>query len=462
MFRCRSPLKGGESLASLLYRLSNVNHYPSISTLTSFIRITVPKLNNNEFTSHQLELISKLSGINAEVLYWSSHLQMQELLGEFYAKLILKNKVKYCPLCLREKSFHKHSWCLIPLNLCMEHRVHLVDRCQGCGGWISLATLMRGTCNCGFVLRNAVCLVESNSDFIMSQSNLYTAVFGTVQPSFPFNLDLKNFLNLIIHSYQLLDGLEGFLGSPGKLKIFHNSTNGTRQNKDHYNAYNNACWMYQDFPKRFVTVLDAFLQSTKTKLMYERKARFEKIFELEVYKDITNAYDSFWINKADQGFVRADFSVFKKKPELLEQRKYIPKNEIRTTIGMSYEKIEQLSNDNVIEMNTSTHQNRKRYQVNKSSFKDIVHEWGSYITRSEAALILGIQRDSIPKLIRAGLLKTYNTGAGRYEKLSRDEVLNLVYEYRGKFTKEKVDGLKLHEALINVNKTIWSLQKEIP
>lgn len=437
MFRSRTPLKNEESLASFLYRLSDVNHYPSISAMTSFIQITVPKLNNNEFFNQQIALISKLSGIETDVLYKTSHLQLQELLGGFHDKLILKNKVKYCPLCIREQSFHKHSWCLVPLNLCMEHQVHLVDRCQGCGEWISLTTLMAGICNCGFVLYNAVCLVETNSDCLMSQSKLYTAVFGLECTSFPFDLVLKNFLNLVLHSYQLLDGLEGFLGSHGKLKIFHNSTKGPRHNKDHYNAYNNAYWMYQDFPNRFVIVLDAFLQNTKTKVMYERKARFERLFELEKYNVVSEAYDYYWIDKADQGAVRADFSIFKKKPELLDQRKDIPKDEIRTTIGMSYEKIEQLGYDNVIELNTSNQRNWKRYQVNKSSFNNFVHDWGNYITRGETALILGIQRDSITKLIKAGLLKTYNTGSGRHEKLSRGEVISLLIECRGNYTRKK-------------------------
>lgn len=90
----------------------------------------------------------------------------------------------------------------------------------------------------------------------------------------------------------------------------------------------------------------------------------------------------------------------------------------------------------------------KRYQVHISSFINVVHDRGNFITRAEAALILGIQRDSISKLIKAGLLKTCNTGTGRYEKLSRNDVINLLNECRGKYTRKKVKGFKLHEALI--------------
>ncbi|MFD2613194.1 TniQ family protein [Paenibacillus gansuensis] len=459
MFRNRIPLKHCESLGSYLYRLSNANHYPSISTLAAFIEITVPKLKNNEISSQKIELISKMSGINAEVLYKTSHLQLQELLGEFYHRLILKNKVKYCPLCIRKQSFHKHSWCLIPLNLCMEHKIQLVDCCQGCGTWVKLEALIAGTCNCGFILHNAVYLVETNLDCLVAQSKLYISVFGVEPPSFPFNLNLKHFMNLILHSYHLLDGGECYLGTPGKLKIFNNSSKGTRQNKDQYYAYNTAYWMYQNFPNQFVTVLDAFLENTTTKVMYRRKASFERLFELDGYIDISKAYESYWVNKADQGVVRADFSIFKKKPELLEQRKFISKDEIRTTIGMSYEKIEQLANDKLIELNTFKQQKRKRYQVNRDSFNNIVHNWGSYITRGEAALILGIQRGSITQLIKGGLLKTYNIGSGRYERLSRYEVLDLLNKSRGRYTRKKANGLKLHEALIKYSVNGLSIVK---
>lgn len=448
MFRNRITLEDGESLACYLYRLSNVNRYPSISTLASCLKTTAPKLNNNEFTWQHLNEISKLSRINIKDLYTRSSLMLQELLGEYFDKLILKNKVKYCPLCLREQALHKQSWCLLPLNLCVEHNTLLIDHCKKCGARINLTSLMSGSCNCGFEYKYAVSLVEVDFCCIEAQLKLYEGIFGVETPLFPFNLDLQHFIKLVLNSYHILDGLNGFVGNRGKLKIFHNCSRGSRQNNNHYHAFNNAYWMYQEFSHHFPRLIDEFLKKTNPKVMYYRKARFERLFELDAYKEIHKAYDSFWLGKVDQGVIRKDFSVFKKKPELLEQRSYISKDEIRTTLGTSYEKIEQLGNDNVITLKTNVQRNRKRYQVNKRSFSNVVQGWNNFITRQEAAQVLGIQRNSIPKLIKAGLLRTNNTGAERSEMLSREEVMNLLNECRGRYTRKKVNGLKLHEALI--------------
>ncbi|NEW08618.1 hypothetical protein GK047_21720 [Paenibacillus sp. SYP-B3998] len=152
--------------------------------------------------------------------------------------------------------------------------------------------------------------------------------------------------------------------------------------------------------------------------------------------------------------------MFKKNPELLEQRDYLRKDEIRTTNGMSYAKMTQLSELNEIDMVISQKGNKTKYLVNKRSYNDALDSMKYLITKKEAALMLGIQKDSVPKLIAAGLLKTYRKSSSRFELLSHTEVKQLMDECRGKVVDTRdIKGLRLHDALITYSVNGLSIAK---
>ncbi|MDU0203992.1 hypothetical protein RQP52_23180 [Paenibacillus sp. PFR10] len=164
----------------------------------------------------------------------------------------------------------------------------------------------------------------------------------------------------------------------------------------------------------------------------------------------------------DKGLIRRDFSVFKKSPELLSERKFIRKEEIRTKERMSYEKLIQLSEFNEIQMIKIKKGKRKQYFVERNSFDKKLEDEKYYITKSEAALMLGIQKDSIPKLITAGILKTYHKKSNRYELLNYDEVKRLLERCRGELGSDIEKGyIRFHEALITYSVCGLSIVKLI-
>lgn len=154
--------------------------------------------------------------------------------------------------------------------------------------------------------------------------------------------------------------------------------------------------------------------------------------------------------------------MFKKNPALLEQRKYLRKDEIRITVGTSYEKLTQLNQLKEINLVTSQKGSKTNYMVDKISYQNNVEEKKKFITKNEAALMLGIQKDSVPKLIAAGILKTYRKESSRYELISHSEVESLIDQCRGKLrTHEEMNGLKLHDALITYSVNGLSIVKII-
>lgn len=449
---CRkTDLNDQESLASYLYRISRENYYPSISFIAQDLDMTVPRLNNNLFSAKQLEIISQRTRKPIELLqHFSADYFIQRLGTEITGKFLLKNRVKYCISCFQENCYHKLSWTCLPLNICTRHNLVLIEKCLHCHSYISLTSLMTNVCaRCGEKYTSGVFKGDSLDNYSTQiQLILHNCLFSEDNVSTPFTCSVNDFFCLMSSTYYILEGMNSYLGDGERIRGFHNKNEGNRNGASQMHAFNNAFWVYQDFPRNFFKVLNDFIATKKPPIMYEQKGQFEKIFQIESFAEITEAYKSFWVDKIDQGVIRRDFSIFKKDPETLKQRKFISKDEIRTTVGMSYEKLEQLSAHDELHMKVESKGKKARYLVEKSSFESVLEEKKYLITKREASLMLGIQRDSIPKLISAGLLKTYRKNTSHFEQLSHDEVKKLMDDCRGRVVKGEINGLKMHEALI--------------
>ncbi|MBD0384746.1 TniQ family protein [Paenibacillus sedimenti] len=450
--RIRPDIDNQESLSGYLHRVSVINHYPSISIIASDINMTVPYLNNNSFTPNQLTSISNLTGIPKEILQLHSNNYYEQSIGrEITNKFVLKNRVKYCPLCIQENIVHKLSWNMLQLNICFEHKIILIENCCGCDSTISLTSFMAGFCDrCGFVYATASPGgIELHELLLDPQLYLFHNLLDQTSSKSFFDITLHDFLILADLSYHLLEGMPSYLGDSQAISCFNKKKNGHRNSKNQSHAYNNAFWMYQDFPHNFYRVLNDFIKQKKPPIMYEQKGQFEQIFEYDSLSEFSEAYNAFWLEKINQGSIRRDFSVFKKNLELLNQREYVRKDEIRTTSGMSYEKMTQLSELNEIDMVISQKGNKTKYLVDKRSYDTALDSTKYLITKKEAALMLGIQKDSVPKLIASGLLKAYHRSSSRYELLSHNDVKQLMDECRGKVVVNgQIAGMKFHDALI--------------
>jgi hypothetical protein len=62
---------------------------------------------------------------------------------------------KLCPLCLREASYYKRFWDLLPLTACAVHGLILIDTCSDCGRRVSWLRKKVSVCHCGFDWRTS-------------------------------------------------------------------------------------------------------------------------------------------------------------------------------------------------------------------------------------------------------------------------------------------------------------------
>ncbi|WP_079908705.1 TniQ family protein [Paenibacillus sp. 32352] len=451
--RVRPSIWSKESVASYLYRLALVNHYSTVFYFATMLSTTVPKMNNNTFNEKQLSMISYISDTCRTDLFHSTYSELDNYLGpKLLSKILLKNKVKFCPHCIKDALYHHHAWGLLPLNICFDHHIELVDCCQCCGKTIPLNSFMNGFCSqCGFSFASTNGVIVDRSDYLfVSQLDLSQAFHYNNKSILPLGLSLKDFFLLSFHTFHLLDGMRSYIANKNeKVKIFHNKSNGYRDSSAMMIALGNVYWMLQDFPNHFFRLLSDFHghKYKKKQNLYGKKEQFERIFGLINHPTLKEAYEQFWLDKLDKGIVRKDFSIFKKAPTLLEQRKFISKDEIRTDVGMSYEMVEQLSENSKLLMVTSQKGKLSRYMIEKDSLTSVLDQKNMFISKKEAALVLGIQRDSVPKLINAGLLKKYKLTPKGVEKLNLAELQDLVIRCRGELVKE-INGISFHEALI--------------
>jgi len=152
-----------------------------------------------------------------------------------------------------------------------------------------------------------------------------------------------------------------------------------------------------------------------------KKAVFEQLFE-DPYSDVIYAaYKAFWLKKSDEGVIWVDFSLFKRVPELLNERKFIRKDEVKNTKGTSYPMMDKMKQDNSFKMLILP---GRKYLVDKVSLENALSAQDSLITKKEAGLILGIRAGTVASLIHAGILTPFRRGSFRYERLSLQVVLD--------------------------------------
>ncbi|MFC3846898.1 TniQ family protein, partial [Paenibacillus sp. MAH-36] len=216
MFCKRADLNEEESLTSYLCRISKLNRYVSYSYLVSDLKMTISKFNNNAFNSHQINQVGVLVSKPPELLLKHSNIRIEELTGKDLAdKLLMKNRIKYCPACLIGNKHHRLSWLLYPLNICTKHKISLIEKCPRCNSLICLESVLNGNCKvCNFNLSQAnLNRTVPLETIITPQLYLYNELFNPLRTQCPpLNLCILDFLILAESSYYIIEGLKSFLG----------------------------------------------------------------------------------------------------------------------------------------------------------------------------------------------------------------------------------------------------------
>ncbi|WNS46107.1 TniQ family protein [Paenibacillus sp. MMS20-IR301] len=421
-----------ESLSSYLQRLLRANGHFNVSIMADDLSISVADINNNDFTMDAIKLVADITGFDIqELVSMSSHGFKTSMGANAYEKIAFRNKAKYCPICIQQDHYYKSIWTLYPVAVCLEHETLLIEECQFCFRDLSMNTFMDGYClHCGFEYKYAA-LQLVNRDSLLFQAQLeLQRLIEEGECSLFGNLSLANYLQLSSRSMFIIEGLTRHTDYKKPVVGFYNKEGRDKTTENSAHAYASVHFMYEAFPNHFIQVLDAF-QKKDPSIKYMQKPEFEKLLWRPEFKVIKKAYQTYWVNQADSGNVRADFSVFKEEPSLLGKRTHLSREEVKNKYGLTYEKINSLNRYGALQTKIIPKQKINRYRIEKKILEATVKQMKCFVTRSEAAKMLGFQRDTVSKLISAGILRLSRSPDGS-NKLLRDEVNNLISRCRNK------------------------------
>lgn len=173
---CRSVLLTGESLSSLLARLTTLNHYGTTGILArlclngthddlyrpseaaTFERLaTLTKLPCSALyaaTAHRFAETLTPPGVQTIQLEFSSGERVPLLTsGIAYDQLRPATTSQFCPMCLAISAHHRVAWFPIAVAACLEHQCLLLDRCPDCLTFVAIQDIVDAQCcRCGYDL----------------------------------------------------------------------------------------------------------------------------------------------------------------------------------------------------------------------------------------------------------------------------------------------------------------------
>lgn len=148
-----------ENFLGYVLRISEINGYENPQWLTS--TIVQKKLFTNYFKkSLDLSPLATFFGVSVKALkammYQSasrrgstSKVKLISCGGVMMRRLLRLAHPKICPACIRETGYIRWAWDLVPVTICPNHKIILLDKCPNCSKAVSWNRRQLGTCRCG-------------------------------------------------------------------------------------------------------------------------------------------------------------------------------------------------------------------------------------------------------------------------------------------------------------------------
>ena len=152
----RSPLLPGESLPSLLARLTHLNGYPSSTFLMRLFCHDYPVRKESLFEEENLKRLAVLTGIPADELCTASAVgvvqkvrppnRWEDPFPVWTGLTHPMETVWYCPACLAERAYHRWIWQPVSSAVCLRHTCLLMPACPECHQPVSVDDLIGPEC----------------------------------------------------------------------------------------------------------------------------------------------------------------------------------------------------------------------------------------------------------------------------------------------------------------------------
>lgn len=330
-FLKRLPIIESETLSSYLFRSFIDNYHDSPYPLINDL-LTKHELISNQISEEICKELASL--VRNESLYSFSYRRLN-IQSETENNFFLKTRTKCCPICLDEEIYQRFAWGINLINVCIKHKVYLLEKCPGCSNSFTIYSLFKNKCKCGRILSD-LDTSEIIEDFVIeSQRELIDFLLGKRDMYIGLS-NIEDIMTTLSGFAQLFHGLDSFTQTdmpPYKIAF---------TNKIPLNQKGLVClladvyWIFQDFNIRFTKLLQLSFQFKGTRDNRRRKSNFEKIINSSMnLRFITDAYQTYklFLYEQDMNAPKNSKSYYGYLSEYIEEN-YLTKEQIKGQFGI--------------------------------------------------------------------------------------------------------------------------------
>ncbi len=450
----RKPLLPDESLVSLLTRLTQLNFYPSPNLIIELIldEINEPKLHNDRLDFpvrpetyiklSSLTLLDSIALYNATAHHFAQVLtsppdsvKSLELPGgsivPYLPPLDMLNHIRpmcagqYCPVCLKEKAYHRLTWIPTAVSACLRHKCLLIDRCYLCHEEVPISAIVGAHCKkCRADLTKARIFSVENDQFgILSQQIIQSWFIQNITPLSATSL-LPGQPPAIL--YRVIDGLQSSvktletlnwpyfhcIGSkPHGFIPWYRRITQTLTPYESYLLYTTAFKGLMNWPEGFYEFLHAYqyekpgshswngslysaFNHLYTHWLRKHWLYPEFFFLQSAFKQYFTG--SYWINSPEKRLALSNNDI-----ELADQIAYVPLSEAARLLETNINMIELLLRNELLTISSPVNDDKYVSRVEVLKFR---HKWHDPVRLDETAELLGITKHLVINLVKVGLL----------------------------------------------------------
>ncbi len=383
--------------------------------------------------------------------------------------LFLKSGTKFCPLCLKCRIHQDFTWGVNLVSVCIEHKVFLLDKCPSCKMKVTLNSLFNDKCTKCFRPFSEMNTVGVEEDLILESQKELNSILINHEQKFLDLIELKDLLIVLSGFSQLFHGVGGI--NQTKLKEYKiDYANNLPFDQETFMSYiADVYWIFKDFNKRFITLLEASFKQEVTRETRKRRQNFVDIINSsDNLRFILKVYHQWRVEHCILDLrVPKNISSYDKHTSEYLAKNFFTKSELKEKFSVTEAEFVALAESgslNGCQFHAGGVIYLKREET-KKVLNTFLLEKDDKVTATEAADILGVHLDRVFSLIKNGTL-SYSIYLGKEKFLSKRQLYKLLDSLKvevvesldGKintsdcFKKYSTSGLSLSQ-LIDFNKT---------
>jgi predicted DNA-binding transcriptional regulator AlpA len=395
-----------------------------ISSLTLIDSLTLYRSTNQRFA---LVLTPPPQSINYLAL---SETILVPCFSKFYAAYTQVRPPQisqFCPKCLGENPYFSLGWVPVALCACLRHQCLLIDRCPNCHKTVSQYEVITAQCDkCEGSLTQAKVISIANDEIGLRTQRILQSWFMDYLTPEQEASHLPPHAPVLL--YRIIEGLHNslethksgewfYLHHPPshreKLILTHRKQGEFLTSYESYCTYSTVCKAILNWPESFLEFLRSYCSNSRdelqNKLLIGSPAQnlgilytrwLKKHWSYAEFKFLQEIFDSHlmndcWLNSAH---IRTNF--YKKRPDAVEQSKYVSIEAVADFLNTSLSVIKLLQRNKLLTQVSADQQEL----ADKQEVLSFRKAWDSPTTLRQASMLLGLTERVTKELVILGLL----------------------------------------------------------